>query len=69
MSSSDLAIAQHDITVDGKSGLYFSMEGGGSAAESEVVAVGNDLYLVMAAHQTSDNTLDSQRFFQSFHLR
>jgi hypothetical protein len=69
MSSSNLAITQHDITVDGKSGLYFSMEGGGSAAESEVVAVGNDLYLVMAAHQTSDTTLDSQRFFQSFHLR
>ena len=69
MSSSNLAITQHDITVDGKSGLYFSMEGGGSAAESEVVAVGNNLYLVMAAHQTGDSTLDSQRFFQSFHLR
>jgi hypothetical protein len=69
LSSSDVAVTQRDISVDGNNGLYFSMEGGGSAAEFEVIAVGNDLDVVMAGHQTTDTTLDSRRFFDSFHLR
>ena len=45
------------------------MSGSGTYAECEVLVVGSDMYLIMAAHYTSDTTLDAQTFFQSFHLR
>ena len=68
LSSADMVVNQHDITIDGRSGLDFSMAGDGTFAECQVVVSGVNMYLVVAAHYTSDTTLDPQRFFESFHL-
>ncbi|MGA3058579.1 MAG: M23 family metallopeptidase [Candidatus Limnocylindrales bacterium] len=67
-SSSDVAVTQRDVTVDGHRGLDISMQGNGTYAECEVIVSGAHMYLVMAAHYTSDTTLDAPRFFQSFRL-
>jgi hypothetical protein len=67
--SSDVVVNQRDVTVDGHRGLDFSMEGSGTYAECEILLTGSDMYLLMAAHYTSDTTLDANRFFGSFHLR
>jgi len=68
LSSSDVAVTQRDISVDGNNGLYFSMEGGGSGPNSKSLRSATT-GRVMAGHQTTDTTLDSRRFFDSFHLR
>jgi hypothetical protein len=36
--------------------------------EFEVLAIGTDMYLVFAAHHSTDTTLDTQTFFNSFHV-
>jgi murein DD-endopeptidase MepM/ murein hydrolase activator NlpD len=61
-------VTQRDISVDGYKGLYFKMVDNDASAEFELVTIGSDVYMVIAGHYTSDSTLDSQRFFQSFHL-
>jgi Peptidase family M23 len=69
LTTGDPTMTQKDVTIDGHSGLLISLRGSGVTGEFEVLSMGADLYMVIAAHQTTDNTLDSQRFFDSFHVR
>jgi hypothetical protein len=69
MSSSGVSVTHRDAVVSGHNGLDFSLQANGEYAECEVVMIGGDLYLLMAAHYTTDTTLDATRFLQSFQLR
>jgi hypothetical protein len=69
MSSGDLSVSDKNVTVAGHSGLDITLQGGGEYADCQVVMIDRDLYLLMAAHYTSDTTMDAPRFFQSFQLR
>jgi hypothetical protein len=68
MSTSGVSATHRDVVVSGHNGLDFTMTANGEYAECETVMVGTDLYLLMAAHYTSDTTLDATRFLQSFQL-
>jgi Papain-like cysteine protease AvrRpt2 len=69
LTSNDASATPKDVTIDGRSGLLMSLRGNGVTGEFEVLVTGADLYMIITAHKTTDNTLDSQRFFDSFHLR
>jgi murein DD-endopeptidase MepM/ murein hydrolase activator NlpD len=69
LTSNDASATPKDVTINGRSGLLISLRGNGVTGEFEVLVTGADLYMIITAHKTTDNTLDSQRFFDSFHLR
>ena len=61
-------ITHKDVTIDGHTGLLLTESGNNVSGDFEMLVIGADLYMIMAAHKSTDTTLDTQSFFDSFHL-
>ena len=67
-TSAGSTITHRNTTIDGHSGLLVTQSGNGVDGQFEVFVVGADLYMIIAAHKATDTTLDTQTFFNSFHV-